>query len=424
MNTPKSANKTLKDFQDIIDKCVKCGVCHAHCPTYQVNKREGSVARGKIALASALLDGDTSLEKTLQGDISMCLMCGSCVTKCPQKVPTHEIVGAIRREISGQEGLSPLAKAVSTVLDSPKLMKVGTKIGAIGAPLIFKKLPQSSGLRLRFPSPIMDKRSIPKIPFKNLFDRIPEFIEGDKDKATVGFFVGCATTFIYPEIAVKMVDILQSMGYSIFTPRAQQCCGIPALSSGNGQLVEKLASKNIEVFKGRPVDHIITTCGSCNAGVGEYYRTMNIEGDDFTDKVIDFSVFLKNAGLFKKLSQIAKSNKPTKVTYHDPCHLKSQGITKEPRELLKALPNVEFIEMEGANKCCGLGGTFSAYHYEKSKEIGRLKMQGLEESGAECIATSCPGCMIQLQDSINHVSLKVEAAHVIDFLAEALRKQN
>ena len=411
----------MKDFEKVIRECVKCGVCQAHCPTYQVSKREGAVARGKIALAAALIDGEVELEARLQQDISMCLMCGSCVNKCPNKVPTNEIVGAIRREITDNQGLSLIGKGVSTLLGSRVLMKTLSKSGAILSPLVLKKVPETSGLRLRFPTPIMKGRTVPKIAFRNLFDRVPEFIEGRPDKPVVGFFAGCSITYAYPEIGEIMVSILQRMGYSISIPRSQQCCGIPALSSGNGKLVGQLAETNVSSFAKRKVQYIITACASCNGGIGEYYRTMKADYDDFTGKVIDFSVFLKKEGLFEQLAGLEKWQKRVKVTYHDPCHLKIQGITKEPRELLRSLPNVEFIEMESASTCCGLGGTFSVYHYETGKAIGARKIPGLKESGAELIATACPGCIMQLQDIINHAGLKVRAVHILELVAEALR---
>jgi glycolate oxidase iron-sulfur subunit len=100
--------------------------------------------------------------------------------------------------------------------------------------------------------------------------------------------------------------------------------------------------------------------------------------------------------------------------------LKTQGITREPRELLKSLPNVEFVEMEHASSCCGLGGTFSVHHYECSRAIGARKVPGLKESGASLIATACPGCIIQLQDIINHAGVKMKAVHILELLAQAV----
>lgn len=414
-------NKCLRDFEKLIRECVKCGVCQAHCPAYQVSKKEGAVARGKIALAAAILDGETILEERLQQDISMCLMCGSCVNKCPNKVPTNEIVGAIRRKITDSKGLSLVGKGVSTLLGSRALMKTLSKSGAIVSPLLLKKVPETSGMRLRFPSPLMKDRTVPKIAFRNLFDRIPEFTQGRADKPVIGFFAGCSITYAYPEIGEIMVSILQRMGYSVYVPRSQQCCGIPALSSGAGKLVGELAEANVNAFGQRKVQHIITACASCNGGIGEYYKTMKADYDDFTGKVIDFSVFLKQEGLFDELAGMKKWPERAKVTYHDPCHLRTQGITKEPREFLRSLPNVDFIEMEGAGTCCGLGGTFSVYHYESSKAIGARKVPGMKDSGAEMIATACPGCIIQLQDIINHAGLKMKAVHILELMAEALK---
>ncbi|MGW8193214.1 MAG: (Fe-S)-binding protein [Desulforhopalus sp.] len=415
-----SRNKQLKDFEAVIRECVKCGVCQAHCPAYLAEKREGAVARGKVALAAALLDGTAGLEERLQQDISMCLMCGSCVRKCPNKVPTHEIVGAVRRQITEEQGLSFLGRGISTLLQSRPLMKSVSKGGALISPLILKKIPESSGLRLRFPSPLMQGRTMPSIAYRNLFDRVPELVKGQPGKPLVGFFAGCSITYVYPEIGEKMVSILKGMGFSVYLPRGQQCCGIPALSSGNGKLVEELADINVSAFADKNLQCIVTACASCNGGLGEYYRSMEGDFADFSGKVVDFSVFLKDAGLFDKLAAMAKWSERKRVTYHDPCHLKNQGITAQPRELLKSLPNVDFVEMEGASSCCGLGGTFSVYHYETSKKIGAKKIPGLKECGASHIATGCPGCIIQLQDVINHAKLKVKAVHLLDLIAEAL----
>ena len=413
-------NKKLTDFEAQIRQCVKCGVCQAHCPAYRQNRKEGDVARGKIALASALLNKEVEFEERLEQDISMCLMCGSCVNKCPSKVPTPEIVGAIRREITDNKGLSLIGKSVSSVIRSKALLEALSKSGALLSPLLLKKVPQSSGLRLRLPSPMMKDRTVPDLKFRNLFDQVPQFIKGKKDAPVVGFFAGCSITYIYPEIGLAMISLLQSMGYSIHTPKSQRCCGIPALSSGAGGVVEELAETNIKAFGKYGETEIITACASCHGGIREYYSTMKGVDSAFLDKVTDFNVFLLERGILDKLGAMKLWKNRPKVTYHDPCHLKTQGITAEPRALLKALPNIEYVEMENASLCCGLGGTFSVYHYACSKAIGAQKVPGLRQSGAEIVATACPGCIMQLQDSINHASLQIKAVHILDLVNEAM----
>lgn len=413
-------NKVLSDFAAVIGACVKCGRCQALCPTYQADKHEGSVARGKIALAAALIDGETGLEPRLQQDISRCLMCGSCVSACPSKVPTPEIVGAIRRLLTDNHGLSVLGRTVSAVLPSNTLMKVLVKSGALVSPLLFKKVPQTSGLRLRIPLPMMNNRTLPPPPLKNLFDRVKAFSPGDGQKPTIGFFAGCAITYLYPEIGVSMVGILNKLGYSVYLPRTQGCCGMPARSLGNGGLVQQLVERNVTAFTPLDLKYIITACASCNGSIGQYYRSMKMNLEHFTSRVIDLSVFLKQEGVFERLAETARWRRPVRVTYHDPCHLKAQAITGAPRDFLKALPNVAFVEMEHADTCCGLGGTFSVHHYEMSKKIGARKLPGIEESGAHLVATACPGCIMQLQDLINHQGLPVRAVHLLELLDQAL----
>ena len=95
-------------------------------------------------------------------------------------------------------------------------------------------------------------------------------------------------------------------------------------------------------------------------------------------------------------------------------------ITKEPRLILAALPQVEYVEMENAGTCCGLGGTYSVYHYGHSKKIGAKKAGHITASGAELVATDCPGCIMQLQDSINHAGGTQRAVHILELLAAAL----
>ncbi len=414
------ANKELSDFRREIGECVKCGACQAHCPVYRETRREGGVARGKIALAGAVLEGRVELDEGVVRDMGLCLMCGSCVHKCPNKVPTHEIVGAMRRELSRRRGLSPLGKGVGTVLGSRVLMRALSKGSSLLMPLLLKKVPQKSGLRLRFPLAALGDRSLPKIPFRNLFDLFPEYIEGRPDRPVIGFFAGCSLTYLYPRVGAALIRLLTRLGYSIHLPRSQQCCGIPALSSGAGEVVEELAATNSAAFGKYGEEHIVTACASCLGGVGHYYRTMKADYAAFTDKVVDFSVFLVRQGLVEELAAMPRRETRTTVTYHDPCHLKSQGITAEPRALLRALPNVDFVEMEGASLCCGLGGTFSVTHRAESRRIGERKIPGLAASGAQKVVTACPGCMMQLQDSIDHAGLAMTAVHLLEVIDEAL----
>ena len=413
--------KKLEDYREEIEQCVKCGACRAHCPVFGAEKREGRVARGKVALAHSLLEGEVELEPKVIDDLSQCLLCGSCCAQCPNKVPTEEIVAAARRRIAEQKGLSMFGKGVATVLGRPKLMNLLAKSGGSLSALLFKKLPQDSGLHLRFPAPYLDQdRTLPPVTAKPFRERVPEIIPGDPQLPTVLFFTGCGINYLYPAVGEALLKALRFLGVTVIIPKDQACCGLPAVSAGATATVEKLAEQNLAALSRHKVDHVVTACASCNAGLGKIYAEMGQEFEELSAKTMDIFVFLANHGLPEKLASLPKLAERVKVTYHDPCHLRTQGITKEPRQILKALPQVEFIEMPDAGSCCGLGGTYSVYHYENSKIIGAKKAANITTSGAGLVATDCPGCIMQLQDSINHADGGQRAIHILELLADVL----
>ncbi len=379
------------------------------------------MARGKVALAQALLEGEVDLEKKVMEDLSQCLLCGSCWAQCPNKVPTEEIVAAARRRIAEQKGLSTFGKGVAAVLGRPKLMNALAKTGGKLSALLFRKLPENSGLRLRFPAPYLDAdRTLPPIAATPFRETVPEVIEGEAGRPTVAFFTGCGINYMYPAIGEAFLRALKFLGVTVIIPKDQACCGLPAVSAGAGGTVEALAEQNLAALTRRPVDYVVTACASCNAGIGKVYADLGEEYAALSKKTRDIFVFLVEQGLPEKLAALPRPEKRTRVTYHDPCHLRTRGITREPRAILKALPQVDYVEMAEAGTCCGLGGTYSVYHYETAKKIGAKKAGHIAASGASLVATDCPGCIMQLQDSLNHAEVRARAVHILELLAEAL----
>jgi len=416
--------KKLEEFRDEIDQCVKCGGCRAYCPAFGAEKLEGRVARGKITLADSLLKGDVELEEKFLLDMSQCLLCGSCYAQCPNKVHTEDIVAATRREIARRKGLSTFGRGVGAVLKNQGLMNMLAKGGGTFSKLLFKKVPEQSGLRLRFPAPFITKdRTLPPLTAKPFRERHPEVIPGDAGKPTVLFFTGCGINYMYPDSGEALLKALKFLGVTILIPHDQSCCGLPAVSAGAADTVETLANDNLAMFNKHQYDYVVTACASCHSGLTQIYPGMGDDFDHIKNKVRDIFVFLAGQGLAEKLETLPKAAKRVRVTYHDPCHLRNHGITEEPRAILNALPQVDFVEMEAAGTCCGLGGTYSVYHYETSKKIGAKKAGFIAESGADLLATDCPGCIMQLQDSINHAAGKQRAVHILDLLAEALPEE-
>ncbi len=416
----------LKRVEDQLKKCVKCGACRQNCPAFTAFQREPAVARGKVALAQHLLGDDITLDDETYQAMSKCLLCGSCVDKCPNDVPTDEIVIAARESLARKRGLTTFHAAVGQVIKSRSRMKMGGKMASLFGPLFFKKVPETSGLRLRFPLPFVgNTRYIPEIAKDTFIDRHPEVIPGEPGKPRIAFFVGCMTNFVYTEVGEAVLKLFRHLGCTIIIPKEQQCCGLPGMSGGDLATVRDLAERNLVEFEKYEVDYVMTACATCGGAlhrlyplvIGKRNPELRERLDALAKKSIDASALLRQLGL----DPVATGGGDAlRVTYHDPCHLRTHGIVKQPRELLKSTPGIELVEMAGADRCCGLGGTFNVYHYGSSMAINDVKSEAIMATGAQAVATGCPGCMMQLSDGLKQHGSAVEVVHTLQLLARSL----
>ena len=416
----------LKRVEDQLKKCVKCGACRANCPAFAAFQREPAVARGKVALAQHVLKADIGLDDQTYLAMSKCLLCGSCVEKCPNEVPTDEIVIAAREALAKKRGLTTFHAAVGQVIRNRSRMRMGAKLAALLGPLFFKKVPETSGLRLRFPMPFVgNKRHIPTIAKRPFMERHPEVIPGEPGKPRIVFFVGCMTNFVYTEVGEAALALFRHLGCTVIIPKGQQCCGLPGMSGGDIATVRDLAEKNLAELERYEADYVMTACATCGGALHRLYplvvgkRNPGLRDrlDALAAKTVDAAQLLHKLGLDPAETG---TGEPVHISYHDPCHLRSRGLTKQPRELLKATPGVELTEMEGADRCCGLGGTFNVYHYGSSMTINEAKSRSIIETAAQAVATGCPGCMMQLSDGLKQHGSRVEVLHTLQLLARKL----
>ena len=307
-------------------------------------------------------------------------------------------------------------------------MKMGASVAALLGPLFFKKVPETSGLRLRFPAPFIgNTRFIPEIAKKSFMDQHPEVIPGEPGKPRIAFFVGCMTNFVYTDVGEAALALFRHLGCTIIIPKGQQCCGLPGMSGGDIKTVRDLAEKNLAEFEKYEVDYVMTACATCGGAlhrlyplvVGKRNPELRARLDALAAKTMDASQLLRQLGLDPSETG---SGEELRVTYHDPCHLRTHGISKQPRDLLKGTPGVELVEMDGADRCCGLGGTFNVYHYDSSMAINNGKSEAIAATGAQVVATGCPGCMMQLADGLKQHGSKVDVVHTLQLLARRLKR--
>ncbi|NCP02138.1 MAG: hypothetical protein GW861_02020 [Deltaproteobacteria bacterium] len=252
--------------------------------------------------------------------------------------------------------------------------------------------------------------------------QLPELTPARGEKrGKVGFFLGCIMTLMYPEVSRQTVRVLSHQGFDVVTPKATKCCGAPHLNEGDRQTARALAQHNLNLFLAADVDYIVTDCAGCGASLKEYEELLADEADhaklvSFRSKIRDISEFLSEVGLrTAELKPVKRS-----VTYHEPCHLcHAQGISRQPRELLRQIPGIELREMKEASWCCGSAATWGLKFSEESQQVLERKLNNVKQTGADILITANPGCQLQLAWGVREAGLPQEVQHLMELLGAA-----
>ncbi len=415
----KSKYEAIEKMLPEIERCLKCGLCRSACPVFAEVLDESGSARGRIAMIEALRENTLSLSPVFCDALSKCLNCKSCMEACPSGIKVDEVVLAARAEIF-KKGRFPFLKKLifRNLLRRGRLLPPVSKTLAFIERKILRGLPPSSPYRILLPLVKIDKdRILPIFAGRTLMDQFGEIISPKvKPRMRVGFFIGCATNLIYTGVGRDVLRTLVGEGIEVVLPHDQGCCGMPVYTSGDRQTGLELAQRNLRAFQKHKVDAIVTACASCGVALKQdYEKILGLGASDLGARVYDLSEFLVK---YSKLKFDQDHLDPVKVTYHYPCHLnRGQGIKDAPRRVLEAIPHVDFVEMEEADRCCGGAGTFSLTHYDLSKAIGRRKASFIAASGADVVATSCPSCMIQLADILGRNGLPQKVVHLVELVA-------
>jgi glycolate oxidase iron-sulfur subunit len=243
-----------------------------------------------------------------------------------------------------------------------------------------------------------------------------------EQRGRVAFFLGCIMTLMYPEVSRQTVKVLTHQGFEVITPKEQKCCGAPHLNEGDRDTTRSLAQHNLDLFMALDVDAIVTDCAGCGAALKEYEELLEESGDHeklktFHSKIKDISEFLAEQGL-RRTEGLKPINKT--VTYHEPCHLcHAQNISKQPRDLIKSIPGIEFRELNEASWCCGSAATFSLKYTSESQKILDRKLENIQATESELLVTANPGCHLQLAWGLKQAEMPQEVVHITELLGMA-----
>jgi len=404
---PEEVKKKLQIDIDTLNACVQCGLCKTVCPTYQVEYDEAYSPRGRILLAKSVVEGKLELSPEVAKRWDECTLCRNCENICPNGVEYKELLVHVRNKVNKEVkkdwikylGLKPLT------FQGNKVFKWALKAGAVISKFVLGK---KDTMPVVFPTGAVKYFPKPKADAQSLRGKV--FIPPKEAKGTFIFFPGCMYENFYTQTAKNVVRILQKLGYKVIVPDGVSCCGGPHLYSGFPDMFEQLKEKNQKVFyrlaEKYDIKGLVVVCPTGGGTFKEDYE-------------LPFPVYELVEILEKELPSL-RSGKKEKVTVHYPCHyytaMKLNTATFD--RVITKDGDVEFVKGELNKSCCGFAGMFSVKNPELSQKILKRKMEDFETTGAQKILTSCPGCVLQLNEGTIRYADKLEVQHIADYVAE------
>jgi glycolate oxidase iron-sulfur subunit len=394
--------------------CIHCGLCLGSCPTYLETGNENESPRGRIYIMRALQTGRLPLDSASVQHIDLCLGCRACEAACPSGVQYGALLEQTRVHIEERYRRTPYQSLLRRVLIErvfpvPWRMKLALFPGRVA---------KAVGLDRVLPAKLREPLSL--IPRNLSSATLPELSKAKERRGTVGLISGCAMSAMFGNTNRATVKLLNAAGFDVVTPREQVCCGALFAHSGRLDLAREHARKNVSVFAGRELDAIVINAAGCGSTLKEYGHLLGHEtaGEKFAAKVRDLTEFLVEHGFAQRSFRAWNG----KVTYHDACHLAHpQRITRQPRELVKAIAGANYVELPESDVCCGSAGTYNLTEPEMAERLQERKVRNMLATGASTLVTTNPGCILQIQAGLEKAKPGgMRVMHIADFLAEAI----
>ena len=410
-----------EDYKDIFC-CIRCAACLNVCPAFRLvggHVFGGSIYTGGIGTLLTSFLNSRERGKDIQ---NICLQCGTCNTVCGGKLDIAGMILKLRTKYAQEDGLNPVHKFCLDTVADRHLFHSMLRIASVAQDAITKGQPMIRHLPM-FLSGLTAGRSLPSVapqPFRDILPTIKQDVPNPKGK--IAIFTGCLLDFVYTDIAEAVVKGLNKLGYIVEMPLDQACCGAPATYMGDVENAEKAAEMNVNALHTEDYDYVVSACPTCTHALRDYQDffkdnpEMLKKAQDLHNKAYDFSKLVDILGGIEPDGD----GKPVKVTYHDSCHLKRfLGVSDEPRKLLKETKGVELVEMEGCDKCCGFGGSYSIKYPEMSAPILEEKINNIVASGADVVAVDCPGCLMQIRGGLDARGLNnIKVEHTAQIVTE------
>jgi glycolate oxidase iron-sulfur subunit len=432
----------------------------------------------RVAPASTLAPGATkssparsTITASFVDHIDKCLDCRACETVCPSAVEYGKLVEHARAVIE-RDYRRPLFTRIARNFVFRDLLPHPQRIAAVARLIRFyqrsglQSLARATGI-LKLLGLADRERLLPRIDDSFFFSNLGRtFPATGPRRARVAFFAGCVAQVTFTQLNEATIRVLTANGCEVVVPAGQFCCGALAAHAGVREAARDLARKNLAAFQLAGFDAIVTNAAGCGSTLKEYDHFFTPEEPEhqqalaFRAKVRDVTEFLADLGLCAplhpltgrpngsqpqvnpegdsqlqiqseghsqppvRLGKDSDANRPLalRVTYQDSCHLlHGQKVRNAPRQLLRAIPNLDFMELPHTEICCGSAGIYNVTQTEASLDLLADKMQNAAATQAQIIVTANPGCILQLRAGAQLHHTNQEVLHVVELLDRCMK---
>jgi glycolate oxidase iron-sulfur subunit len=363
-------------------------------------------------------EGRAEITSSFQEHMFRCLDCRACETACPSGVQFGHMMEEMRGKVVEQNPANWMTRLMlNHVFPYPRRFAAAARALQLYQLSGFQWFLRSTGLlKTLAPKMAAAESLMPDVAMESGITPGSIHHADSRKQGTVALFTGCVMNSMLGSINHSTVRLLNAAGYDVVVPENQVCCGALANHTGLRDTARGMVQKNLRAFSPREVDAIIVNAAGCGAMLKEY-PVLADGADEFSSKVKDISQFLVSTRIFDRLTLQQK----VRVGYDDPCHLiHGQGVKSEPRRLLKAIPGIELVEIEGADQCCGSAGIYNITQNELSMQILDRKMEQIRKANVNILVTGNPGCMFQFRYGAQRAGMNLNVLHPVELLARSL----
>lgn len=430
------------------NRCVSCGLCLPHCPTYRLTMSEADSPRGRIALMSGVASGGLPMNKRFVQHMDRCLTCRACEAVCPNNVAYGQLIDAARAMIVASSNMRNGAAMIKKSWLRKWLESVFiTKPNRFDQLRILLHLFQRSGLQQR----LQQSNLLGKSKLSKLVAQLPSTIKDPyvannrkkfinswqpiypaigKQRGDVGLFLGCVARLADVEALNSTIFVLNRLGYTVHVPSTQTCCGALHQHSGDVAKARTLARQNRKAFGVLNLSKIITTASGCGVQLMECDANKSSENNHFAEetekddwqdlssRIIDVSKFLASVDGW---DDVEIKPLASKIAVQEPCSLRN--VLRDQAHvyaLLKRIPKIQVSSLAGNDQCCGAAGTYFIDQPNFAMKLQAEKISAIHESNLRYLVTSNIGCSLHIASGLRIAGSNVEVLHPVTLLARQM----